>query len=300
MKGAEEGGGGLVVAGGDRAPLLQAGPEVLDAMPAAVGGAVVGWGASVGGVRGHDGLGAGGADAVAPSVRRVAAVGDDALDAAKRAGSGQEDRGGGEFACLPRLAFGTPSGHAMRLTVGDGVRGAGAGGSASNDPCAPCGIDHINVMGDVDPLVMRAFLALIGFRFAFSVAVSSTLIAVWLRSSAYEHDIAYTRASRPGDRLHHVAFSVEDGNHYFRLSDRLIEHRLRWEFGPGRHNVGLGTAAGFGTNNYAYILDPGGNRNEFCAGLDQLPDDAQPRVVDIEPHQLWDVMNGWGTSIRTA
>lgn len=49
-----------------------------------------------------------------------------------------------------------------------------------------------------------------------------------------------------------------------------------------------------GINNYAYILDPGGNRNEFCSGMDQLTDDAEPRVVDVDPKQLADVMNGWG------
>lgn len=194
----------------------------------------------------------------------------------------------------PALAFRTPSGHSMRLAVGDDGRRAGITNFDSKGSHAPCGIDHINVVGEVDPLVMRNFLALIGFKFSFSIAVKSNLMAVWLRSSTYDHDIAYTRALRPTDRLHHVAFSVEDGNHYFRLSDRLMENRLRWEFGPGRHNVGLGKSTGFGTNNYAYVLDPGGNRNEFCSGMDRLADDAEPRVVDIEPHQMPDVMNGWG------
>ncbi|MCB4823053.1 VOC family protein [Roseicella aerolata] len=194
----------------------------------------------------------------------------------------------------PALAFTTPSGHSMRLAVGDAGRRAGVTSFASKGSHAPCGMDHINITGEVDPRVMQSFLALIGFKFSFSVAVGGRVAAVWLRSSAYDHDIAYTRAFRPTDRLHHVAFSVEDGNHYFRLSDRLMDHRLRWEFGPGRHNVGLGRSTGFGTNNYAYILDPGGNRNEFSSGMGQFNDDAEPRLVSIEPHQMADVMNGWG------
>ena len=102
------------------------------------------------------------------------------------------------------------------------------------------------------------------------------------------------QAVRPADRLHHVAFAVEDGNHYFRLSDRLMETGHRWEFGPGRHNAGLGKSTGFGTNNYAYVFDPFGNRNEFSSGMEQFPDDAQPLNVNIEPAQMADVMNGWG------
>lgn len=206
----------------------------------------------------------------------------------ERAGSGTRP---GEGA---HLSFRLPSGHLMRLAVGDAGRIAGSTDFRSDGSCRPCGIDHINIMGDLDPLIMRDFLTRLGFRFSFSFAIQGNLAAVWLRSSAYEHDIAFTRGARPADRLHHLAFAVEDGNHYFRLSDRLMEHRLRWEFGPGRHNVGLGTPTGFGTNNYAYIRDPAGNRNEFCCGMDLMPDDAPPRILDIEPYQVGDVMNGWG------
>jgi catechol 2,3-dioxygenase len=192
------------------------------------------------------------------------------------------------------LHFTIPSGHAMTLAVGDGGRRAGITNFDARGGQGPCGMDHINIIGEADPLAIRSFLAMIGFKFSFSIALKSELMAVWLRSSAYDHDLAYTRAARPTDTLHHIAFSVEDGNHYFRLSDRLMENRLRWEFGPGRHNVGLGRSTGFGTNNYAYILDPGGNRNEFCTGMDQLADDAEPSLIDIEPAQMADVMNGWG------
>jgi catechol 2,3-dioxygenase len=192
------------------------------------------------------------------------------------------------------IAFMTPSGHTMRLSTGADGRRAGITNFDANGAIGPCGVDHINIIGEVDPQVMRQFLALIGFKFSFSVAMAHQTLAVWMRSSSYDHDLAYSAAARSTDRLHHIAFSVQDGNHYFRLSDRLMEHRLRWEFGPGRHNVGLGPATGFGTNNYAYIKDPVGNRNEFSSGMDQLPDDAEPRVMVIEPQQLGDIMNGWG------
>ena len=192
------------------------------------------------------------------------------------------------------LAFSLPSGHTMRLGVGANGRRAGVTNFDSHSAAGPSGLDHLNLTGEVEPQLMREFLTRIGFMFSFSFAISGTTMGTWMRSTPYEHDIAYTRALRPTDRLHHLAFSVEDGNHYFRLSDRLMDHGLRWEFGPGRHNIGLGTSRGFGTNNYAYIVDPGGNRIEFCTGMDQMVDDAEPRVLDIAPEQVADVMNGWG------
>lgn len=192
------------------------------------------------------------------------------------------------------LAFVTPSGHTMRLAVGTNGRRAGVTNFDSHGTAGPSGLDHINLIGEAEPQLMREFLARIGFRFSFSFAVAGTIMGTWMRSTPYDHDLAYTRALRPTDRLHHLAFSVEDGNHYFRLSDRLMENGLRWEFGPGRHNIGLGTPGGFGTNNYAYVVDPGGNRIEFCTGMDQMADDAEPRVLDIAPEQVADVMNGWG------
>ncbi len=192
------------------------------------------------------------------------------------------------------LAFALPSGHRMRLAVGDGGRRAGITSFESKGLHTPCGMDHVNIIGAAAPETMLGFLYRIGFKYSFSISVTGNLMAVWMRSSDYDHDIAYTLGARPGETLHHVAFSVEDGNHYFRLSDQLMEHRLRWEFGPGRHNVGLGKATGFGTNNYAYIKDPCGNRNEFSSGMDRLADDAAPLIIDITPDQMPDVMNGWG------
>lgn len=191
------------------------------------------------------------------------------------------------------LEFLTPSGHAMRLSVGK-KRRAGITDFASDGTHAPTDMDHINLLGEVDPLVMRDFLVRIGFKSSADIAVNGEVGGVWLRGSAYDHDIAYMRAVRPKDRLHHVAFSVQDGNHYFRLSDRLLDTGHRWEFGPGRHNGGLGKSTGFATNNYAYAFDPFGNRNEFSSGMEQFPDDAAPLLIDIKPEQMADVMNGWG------
>lgn len=187
-----------------------------------------------------------------------------------------------------------PAGHELRLCTGGAERRAGLSDFDAKGSHVPCDMDHINLLGEAEPAVMRDFLMMIGFKSSLNISVNGQLAGVWLRGSAYDHDIAYMQAVRPADRLHHVAFAVEDGNHYFRLSDRLMETGHRWEFGPGRHNAGLGKSTGFGTNNYAYIFDPFGNRNEFSSGMEQFPDDAPPLNVNIEPTQMADVMNGWG------
>lgn len=192
------------------------------------------------------------------------------------------------------LSFALPSGHRMRLATGTKTRRAGISDFASDGTHAPCDMDHINLLGEASPEVMRAFLMKIGFKSSLNISVGGELGGVWLRGSDYDHDIAYMRGTNPKDRLHHVAFAVEDGNHYFRLSDRLLDTGHRWEFGPGRHNGGMGTSKGFGTNNYAYAFDPFGNRNEFSSGMDQFAADAPPLTTDIRPDQMKEVMNGWG------
>ena len=192
------------------------------------------------------------------------------------------------------LKFHLPSGHELRLCTGGAERRAGISDFDSKGSHVPTDMDHINLLGEVDPTVMRDFLMMIGFKSSLNISVGGKLAGIWLRGSAYDHDIAYMHAVRPSDRLHHVAFAVEDGNHYFRLSDRLMDTGHRWEFGPGRHNAGLGKSTGFGTNNYAYVFDPFGNRNEFSSGMEQFADDTPPLDVDIAPEQMTDVMNGWG------
>jgi len=192
------------------------------------------------------------------------------------------------------LKFHLPSGHELRLATGGAERRAGISDFDSKGSFAPSDMDHINLLGEVEPQVMRDFLMMIGFKSSLNISINGELAGIWLRGSEYDHDIAYMKAVNPAHRLHHVAFAVEDGNHYFRLSDRLLETGHRWEFGPGRHNAGLGSSTGFGTNNYAYVFDPFGNRNEFSSGMEKFADDATPLDVNIGPERLADVMNGWG------
>ena len=193
------------------------------------------------------------------------------------------------------LGFDLPSGHRMEFVVGDGDRRAGVTSFQSDGSFIPTDIDHINLLGDGDPQEFSEFMKMVlGFKQSLALTIAGKWAASWLRASKLDHDLAYMQAQRPSDRLHHVAFAVQDGNHYFRLSDRLTETGNRWEFGPGRHMGGIPRdTQGFGTNNFAYAFDPTGNRNEFSCGMNEFEDDDPGYIGETSPEKFPEIMNGW-------
>ena len=195
------------------------------------------------------------------------------------------------------LSFLLPSGHRMELVTGADGRIAGKTECASDGTYRPTDLDHINLLGDTDPKTISDLLReAVGFRQSLALTIGGAWVGTWLRSTRRDHDIAYMQAIRPTDRLHHIAFAVEDGNHYFRLADRLVETNHRFEFGPGRHMAVPGNTSGFGTNNFAYVFDPSGNRNEFSSGMNEF-EDHESLVVEIDPAQMGEVMNGYGNNM---
>lgn len=196
------------------------------------------------------------------------------------------------------LGFDLPSGHRMEFVVARGNRRAGITETASDGSYRPTDIDHINLLGEADPREFTEFMEMVlGFKHSLALTTAGKWAATWLRATKMDHDLAYMQAQRPSDRLHHIAFAVEDGNHYFRLSDRLAVNGHRWEFGPGRHLAnGPGNVTGFGTNCFAYAFDPTGNRNEFSSDMGVF-DDTEHFVNEIDPDRLGDVMNGWADNM---
>ncbi|WP_339696918.1 VOC family protein [Celeribacter baekdonensis] len=140
------------------------------------------------------------------------------------------------------LKFHLPSGHELRLATGGTERRAGISDFDSKGSFAPSDMDHINLLGEVEPQVMRDFLMMIGFKSSLNISINGELAGIWLRGSEYDHDIAYMKAVNPAHRLHHVAFAVEDGNHYFRLSDRFISDMVSFQASDG-HYMFLGLDA---------------------------------------------------------
>lgn len=195
------------------------------------------------------------------------------------------------------VGFDLPSGQHMELVVADGDRAAGKTDLVSDGTHRPTDIDHINLLGEVDPSVTTEFLKVVlGFKHTLKLTVAGNWVGTWMRAQNVDHDLAYMQAVRPGDRLHHLAFAVEDGNHYFRLSDRLAEFGYQWEFGPGRHIPFDRQPHGTTTNNFAYAFDPTGNRNEFTSGM-PLIDTDQPAVRDAAPEEVARIMNGWADNM---
>lgn len=196
------------------------------------------------------------------------------------------------------LAFTTPAGHNMQMCVGLDGRRAGAGSFSRSSEFAPSALDHINLLGNIDPVVMQDFWTKIGFKLAIALKVDGAQVATWLRSTRLDHDIAYMRAVRPTDRLHHIAFSVADISHLAALSDRLMTCGYKWEFGIGRHNAaGDRKSKGFGTNIFAYAQDPFGHRNEFCTDVDEFDDDAPPLISEVTGEMVPHTMNAWASNM---
>ena len=160
----------------------------------------------------------------------------------------------------------------------------------------PTDIDHINLLGTTAPSIALQFLTdVLGFKYSGSVEVECDLVAVWMRAASIDHDVAYMRAFRPHDRLHHVAFAMADSNHYALLGDRLADHGHVFEFGPGRHGEGYFGDSGFGSNMFAYAFDPSGNRIEFSGDMKTLSDDAEPVVQPGD--RLDEIMNVWARNM---
>ncbi|MGF4046401.1 VOC family protein [Paenarthrobacter nitroguajacolicus] len=192
------------------------------------------------------------------------------------------------------LGFDLPSGHRMEFVVADGNRRAGVTEMTSDGGFRPTDIDHINLLGEADPREFSEFMKMVlGFKQSLALTIAGNWAASWMRATKMDHDLAYMQAQRKSDRLHHIAFAVEDGNHYFRLSDRLVETGNRWEFGPGRHMGGVDRdTQGFGTNCFAYAFDPTGNRNEFSAGMNEF-EDSEFFIAETSPEKFPEIMNGW-------
>jgi len=196
------------------------------------------------------------------------------------------------------LGFRLPSGQKMELAVGADGRVAGKTELKSDGTHRPTDIDHINLLGEVDPGVITEFLMIaLGFKHTLKLTVAGAWVGTWLRAQQVDHDIAYMVAMRPADRLHHVAFAMEDGNHYFRLSDRLAEFGHTWEFGPGRHMAFPRQPHGRTSNTFAYAFDPTGNRNEFSSQMPIHADDSPTGVLDLHPDEVAGRMNGWANNM---
>jgi catechol 2,3-dioxygenase len=194
--------------------------------------------------------------------------------------------------------FRMSTGHVMEFSVASSERTAGQTDMSWDGVSAtPTDIDHINLLGSDAPDDVADFLTdVVGLKISGVLKVEGETAGLWARASTRDHDVAYMRAVRPDDRLHHIAFAMFDSNHYQRLGDRLADNGQRFEFGPGRHGGRIFSNTGWGSNLFAYAFDPSGNRNEFSGDM-SVRDDAKTPIVDLPGDQVAGIMNVWANNM---
>jgi catechol 2,3-dioxygenase len=121
-------------------------------------------------------------------------------------------------------------------------------------------LDHLNLLAaQVTPNkeFMREHL---GFRLSEHIVLDDgTEAGAWLRVTSKSYDLVYTAdALGAHNRLHHLAFRMDNREDVLRAADLYTENGIKIENGPGKHPIGQ--------TFFLYAYEPGGNRIEVCAG----------------------------------
>lgn len=83
--------------------------------------------------------------------------------------------------------------------------------------------------------------------------------ALWYRVGHKSYDVVYSHDSTGSKgRLHHFAFEVETFEQIARAADIFVENGVFIEFSPSKHAINQ--------TYFVYVIEPGGNRIEICAG----------------------------------
>lgn len=189
------------------------------------------------------------------------------------------------------IRFALPSGVEMELvTVEDSAYHHPTRSVGDRPRVAPRDFDHVNVMThDVD-----ADVEFVTDHFDFWVSdkiESETGIAVqaWTRFGEYHHDVGFSTADNVAYTLNHVAFEMENLEHVKAFCDRLTEQGYQLELGPSRHNAG--------SNIFAYLWSPGGNRVELTAEMATVDAAAETNVRELTTEE--NTVSSWGGVVPT-
>lgn len=188
------------------------------------------------------------------------------------------------------IRFSLPSGVDMEfVTVEDSAYHHPTRSVGDRPRVAPLDFDHVNVMThDVDAAI--EFLAGLDFEVSDKIE-SETGIAVqaWTRHGEYHHDVGLSTADNVAYTLNHVAFEMENLDHIKAFCDRLTEHGHQLELGPSRHNAG--------SNIFAYLWSPGGNRVELTAEMATVDAAAETNVRELTTET--NTVSAWGGVVPT-
>jgi catechol 2,3-dioxygenase len=181
------------------------------------------------------------------------------------------------------LRFTAPSGHTIELY--NEMDYTGNLLPAVNPPpwpdglkgIAPPRLDHALVTAPEPATAIQFFQEVLEFRVSeLLVSPDGTPIAAWLWQRPAPHDIAIV-PGRPGG-FHHAAFAVDSSDALFRAADILTKHKVRIDYGPGRHGITRGTTI--------YYFDPSGNRLETFGAHTAYQMDPDCRAIKWTQDQM--------------
>lgn len=121
-------------------------------------------------------------------------------------------------------------------------------------------LDHINYLA-VDPEADGLFLRdTLGMQLTEQIQLDNNEKGgVWYRCMNKSYDVVYTLDHmKTKGRLHHIAFAVETFEEIVRASNLFVNQNVKIEFAPSRHTINQ--------TYFVYVIEPGGNRIEICAG----------------------------------
>jgi catechol 2,3-dioxygenase len=134
---------------------------------------------------------------------------------------------------------------------------------------APPRLDHTLITAPEPAPAIRFFQQVLEFRVSeYIVNKDGVPTAAWLWQRPTPHDFAIIPGRAGG--FHHAAFVIDSTDALFRAADILSMHKVKIDYGPGRHGVTRGTTI--------YFFDPSGNRLETFGGYSayQMDPDARP------------------------
>lgn len=189
------------------------------------------------------------------------------------------------------IRFSLPSGVTMELvTVADSSYHHPTQTTGDRSRVTPRDLDHVNVMTydadrDLDFLTDH-------LDFDVSDRIESETgitVQAWTRKGEYHHDVGLSTADNVAYTLNHVAFEMDNLEQIKAFCDRLTEKGHQLELGPSRHNAG--------SNIFAYLWAPGGNRVELTAEMATVDaaDDTNVRELTTEENTV----SSWGGVVPT-
>jgi len=170
----------------------------------------------------------------------------------------------------PAYRFRSPAGHveeiyweADRWEAPEGLRSTfpNRPQAKSTRGVAARQLDHITVMSPDVLGLARWKRDVLGFRFMEWTEAEESDLAVFALVSTNEkvHDFGIVLDGPDlQDRVHHVAFWLDDPMDVHRAAETLMEAGVSIEYGPSRH--------GMGENTFLYFREPGGVRIEVFSG----------------------------------